>query len=206
MVGLLLSCRSSSLVFKQLSSGTWLLTSAAQLELRTRSLLFHLSLSALRCLVSTLCYLLLSSLLEVQSIIKKTVRDALLTDTFASRIAAMSERTADSAIGNVTGSNAVNVFLGIGLAWTIAAVAHAIKGEPFRVDPGNLAFAVILFLALALVAIGLLLVRRVLRIHGQRGELGGCAPSRYVSAALFIGLWFFYLAVSSLESFCVFRV
>lgn len=129
----------------------------------------------------------------------------MLTDTFASRIAAISERTADSAIGNVTGSNAVNVFLGIGLAWTIAAVAHAIKGEPFRVDPGNLAFAVMLFLVLALVAIGMLMVRRFLRIHGQRGELGGWAPARYVSAALFIGLWIFYLAVSSLETFCVFR-
>lgn len=36
-------------------------------------------------------------------------------DTFASRIAAVSDKTADAAIGNVTGSNSVNVFLGLGL-------------------------------------------------------------------------------------------
>merc|ERR1719220_1620733 len=28
----------------------------------------------------------------------------------------------DTSVGNVTGSNAVNVFLGIGIAWTMAAV------------------------------------------------------------------------------------
>lgn len=36
-------------------------------------------------------------------------------DTFASRTAAIQDEWADSSIGNVTGSNAVNVFLGIGL-------------------------------------------------------------------------------------------
>lgn len=35
-----------------------------------------------------------------------------------------------------TGSNAVNVFLGIGIAWTMAAVFHWFKGSVFRVDPG----------------------------------------------------------------------
>merc|ERR1712200_155792 len=30
--------------------------------------------------------------------------------------------TADNSVGNVTGSNAVNVFLGIGIAWTMAAI------------------------------------------------------------------------------------
>lgn len=105
----------------------------------------------------------------------------------------------------MTGSNAVNVFLGIGLAWTLAAIVHAVKGEPFRVDPGNLAFSVMLFLVLALVAIGILLVRRVVPIRGMRGELGGWAPARYVSAALFVSLWLFYLAMSALETFCVIR-
>lgn len=36
-------------------------------------------------------------------------------DTFASRTAAIQNEYADSSIGNVTGSNAVNVFLGIGI-------------------------------------------------------------------------------------------
>merc|ERR1711887_45349 len=38
-------------------------------------------------------------------------------DTFASKTAAIEDETADASVGNVTGSNAVNVFLGIGIAW-----------------------------------------------------------------------------------------
>ena len=49
-----------------------------------------------------------------------------LPDTFASKIAAVTEKTADNSIGNVTGSNSVNVFLGLGLPWIIASVYHQI--------------------------------------------------------------------------------
>lgn len=45
-----------------------------------------------------------------------------LPDTFASMTAAKTSEYADSAIGNVTGSNSVNVFLGLGLPWTIATI------------------------------------------------------------------------------------
>jgi solute carrier family 8 (sodium/calcium exchanger) len=45
-----------------------------------------------------------------------------LPDTFASFISAQTEPSADNAIGNVTGSNSVNVFLGLGLPWVLAAV------------------------------------------------------------------------------------
>lgn len=44
-----------------------------------------------------------------------------LPDTFASMTAARQSEYADSAIGNVTGSNSVNVFLGLGLPWAIAS-------------------------------------------------------------------------------------
>jgi solute carrier family 8 (sodium/calcium exchanger) len=47
-----------------------------------------------------------------------------LPDLFASRAAAMNEKYADNAIGNVTGSNSVNVFLGLGLPWLIASIYH----------------------------------------------------------------------------------
>jgi len=36
--------------------------------------------------------------------------------------AARSSQYADAAVGNVTGSNSVNVFLGLGLPWVISAV------------------------------------------------------------------------------------
>lgn len=45
-----------------------------------------------------------------------------LPDTFASMAAAQSDPDADASIGNVTGSNSVNVFMGIGLSWLMAAI------------------------------------------------------------------------------------
>lgn len=50
-----------------------------------------------------------------------------LPDTFASKAAAVQEKYADNAVGNVTGSNSVNVFLGLGLPWFIAAVVHLFR-------------------------------------------------------------------------------
>ena len=47
-----------------------------------------------------------------------------LPDTFASLAAARQERHADSAIGNINGSNSVNVFLGLGLPWMLATIYH----------------------------------------------------------------------------------
>merc|ERR1719321_1705683 len=44
-----------------------------------------------------------------------------LPDTFASMTAAKMDPYADASIGNVTGSNSVNVFLGVGIAWAMAA-------------------------------------------------------------------------------------
>ena len=56
-----------------------------------------------------------------------------LPDLFASKQAAQSEKTADNSIGNVTGSNSVNVFLGLGLPWTIAAIYWTVKVSSFHV-------------------------------------------------------------------------
>lgn len=60
-----------------------------------------------------------------------------ISDTFASKVAACQDKYADASVGNVTGSNAVNVFLGIGVAWSIAAIYHAYHGKPFLVEPGK---------------------------------------------------------------------
>merc|ERR1712224_1188290 len=45
-----------------------------------------------------------------------------LPDTFASKAAAQQDPYADASITNITGSNSVNVFLGLGLPWTIGAI------------------------------------------------------------------------------------
>merc|ERR1712106_560599 len=66
-------------------------------------------------------------------------------DTFASKTAAIEDETADASVGNVTGSNAVNVFLGIGIAWTMAAVYWEAQGLAFEVPVGSLGFSVTIF-------------------------------------------------------------
>ena len=58
-------------------------------------------------------------------------------DTFASKVAAIQDDYADASVGNVTGSNAVNVFLGIGIAWSIAAIYWWSIGSGFYVKPGR---------------------------------------------------------------------
>merc|ERR1712158_285000 len=68
-------------------------------------------------------------------------------DTFTSKVAAIQDETADNSVGNVTGSNAVNVFLGIGIAWSMAAIYWAAKGEQFLVKPGSLGFSVTIFVS-----------------------------------------------------------
>lgn len=124
-----------------------------------------------------------------------------LPDTFASKVAAQNDKYADGSIGNVTGSNAVNVFLGIGIAWTIAAVYHAFNGTQFNVNPGNLGFSVTIFCFFALVAISLMMFRRFNPYIGA--ELGGPQIPRYVTSLIFFGLWLSYVTLSTLEAYCV---
>ncbi|XP_067231737.1 solute carrier family 8 member 4a isoform X6 [Chanodichthys erythropterus] len=121
-------------------------------------------------------------------------------DTFASKVAAIQDQYADASIGNVTGSNAVNVFLGIGVAWTIAAVYWHSQGKTFRVPPGSLAFSVTLFTIMALLCVLTLLYRRRPSVSG--GELGGPRTAKLLTTFLFFIMWLIYILLSSLEAYC----
>ncbi|XP_060951727.1 sodium/calcium exchanger 1-like isoform X5 [Limanda limanda] len=120
-------------------------------------------------------------------------------DTFASKVSAIQDQYADASIGNVTGSNAVNVFLGIGVAWSIAAIYHYSQGQQFKVDPGTLAFSVTLFTIFAFICFGVLLYRRRPEIGG---ELGGPRVPKILTTCLFFSLWLIYIVLSSLEAYC----
>jgi solute carrier family 8 (sodium/calcium exchanger) len=145
-----------------------------------------------------------------------------LPDTFASKSAATSDETADNAVGNVTGSNSVNVFLGLGLPWLLATLANSDYTPPmvpgmefidgvenkvtidgkditfekgsFPVLAGTMGSSVILFCICAAVCIFTLYVRRWMGL----GELGGPAGPRKLTGAFFICLWMIYIVVSSL--------
>merc|ERR1712027_151362 len=121
-------------------------------------------------------------------------------DTFASKTAAIEDETADASVGNVTGSNAVNVFLGIGIAWTMAAIYWEAQGEIFKVEPGSLGFSVTIFCIEALLAIIILMLRRSPVVGG---ELGGPKFFKTCSSAAFVFFWCFYVAISAMEAYGV---
>lgn len=122
-----------------------------------------------------------------------------LPDTFASKVAAVGDEYADSSIGNVTGSNSVNVFLGLGVAWSIAAIAKAARGVKFIVPAGNLGFSVVIFCVTAVTAIAVMMLRRSKRVGG---ELGGAKSYKLPTSLFFCFLWIFYIVMSSLQTYC----
>merc|ERR1712224_104485 len=111
-----------------------------------------------------------------------------LPDAFASKAAAQGDKHADNSIGNITGSNSVNVFLGLGLPWCIASIywitvpldsdaarewgvrykdiAEAIAWRDkhqqliFVVPAGALSFGVTVFCIGAFVTLSMLVLRR----------------------------------------------
>merc|ERR1712130_444924 len=100
-----------------------------------------------------------------------------------------------NAIGNVTGSNSVNVFLGLGLPWSIASIYHHINGSTFDVPAGQLGFSVAIFSGCALITLGVTYVRG----YFLNAELGGSytRPSSF----FLVFLWVMYLILSILKDY-----
>ncbi|XP_076445931.1 sodium/calcium exchanger Calx-like isoform X3 [Babylonia areolata] len=126
-----------------------------------------------------------------------------MPDTFASKQAAVGEKTADSSVGNINGSNSVNVFLGLGLPWLIATIYWKVRdGTDFKVDAGNVGFSVILFTIAAVIAIVLLIVRR----FAVGAELGGPVIVKYISGIILVVLWILYVLLSSFQTYGIISV
>jgi len=149
-----------------------------------------------------------------------------MPDTFASKAAAIADDTADNSIGNITGSNCVNVFLGLGLPWTIGAIYWAVAPDSakaewkvkyannpnvheslrqyiadggdavFVVPAGDLGLSVVVFCCCAVTCLLGLAMRRSL--YG--GELGGPKGPRMGSAGFFVMLWGLYVLISALKT------
>lgn len=136
-----------------------------------------------------------------------------LPDTFASKAAVIGEKYADNGIGNITGSNSVNVFLGLGLPWLMAAIywqiknpctASSLPGEKcgFIVEADTLGFSVALYSVLAITAIIIFTIRRHLTFFGK-AELGGTEVPKYLSAAMMVVLWLIYITFCTLQVYKV---
>jgi solute carrier family 8 (sodium/calcium exchanger) len=137
-----------------------------------------------------------------------------LPDTFASKTAAVQDPYADASVVNVTGSNSVNVFLGLGLPWMMGSIYWSVSGVDdtwrtkyaevltqypeyssgaFIVRSGDLGFAVIVFTSIALLTLTLLVIRR--RVCGA--ELGGDKKTANASSAVLFCFWLTYVALCS---------
>mmetsp|Transcript_1165 Transcript_1165/g.2497 ORF Transcript_1165/g.2497 Transcript_1165/m.2497 type:complete len:755 (-) Transcript_1165:484-2748(-) len=134
-----------------------------------------------------------------------------MPDLFASISAAQDDPTADASIVNVTGSNSVNVFLGLGVPWTLAAlawqmsgrtpewearypvIASRISGAAFVVEAGQLAFGVLTFCIVCSSALILLYLRR----RWLGAELGGPAVPKVATSCAFLMLWLGWVAMVS---------
>jgi len=123
-----------------------------------------------------------------------------LPDLFASMTAAKQDKYADNAIGNVTGSNSVNVFFGLGVPWLMATIYHSSKGTVYNVPSGDLGFSVLIYSIVATLAVILLIVRRFLPFFGK-AELGGPTVPKILSGVFLISLWVFYILMSTLQSY-----
>ena len=78
---------------------------------------------------------------------------------------AKSSKYADSAIGNVTGSNSVNVFVGLGVPWIISSVYAEKHHQKYETPPGNLAYSVMLFLITSMICFVVLGTSRYVSTH-----------------------------------------
>jgi len=118
-----------------------------------------------------------------------------LPDLFASMSSAVSDEYADAAVGNVTGSNAVNVYLGLGLPWLIGVIYHAGEGTDFLVSGGPLGFSVAVFTACGVSCLGTIYLRRSID-----AELGGSNETlKYATGAFFVFLWMVYIVMNILN-------
>jgi solute carrier family 8 (sodium/calcium exchanger) len=142
-----------------------------------------------------------------------------LPDTFASRTAAQHDDTADNAVGNVTGSNSVNVFLGVGVSWTIGALYWRSAGvtnewkaaqhpegsfeDIYRprypegglmISTGTLVVSVLTYCSTAALCLGLLLFRR----FRYGGELGGSFLAQRRDSGFLLILWCIFIVVTGL--------
>lgn len=137
-------------------------------------------------------------------------------DLFASLAAARMEPTADASVVNVTGSNSVNVFLGIGLPWSMASIYWRVNGSTpewearypevaARLGPGeavlvveslHLGWGILIFTSATVACISILLLRRKL----LGAELGGPFYPKLSAFIGFLVFWFGFIVVTSYRS------
>lgn len=124
-----------------------------------------------------------------------------LPGLFVSRLSIGHDSDANPALENMTGSNSVNVFVGLGIPWLISSMYHTLapggRGE-YRVPAGSLGFSLALFFGVAVIAVSFQLYRRFV-VGADFG--GSSARASYLGAAMLTGVWVIYVAVACTLTF-----
>ncbi|KAI7982148.1 Magnesium/proton exchanger [Camellia lanceoleosa] len=118
-------------------------------------------------------------------------------DLVASKIAAERQTTADSAIANITCSNSVNIYIGIGVPWFIDTAYNFIAlREPLRIQNAKgLSFSLLVFFCTSVGCIAVLVFRR----QTLGAELGGPRLWAWLTSAYLMMLWIIFVVLSSLK-------
>lgn len=118
-------------------------------------------------------------------------------DLVASKIAAERQTTADSAIANITCSNSVNIYVGIGIPWSIDTAYNFIAyREPLHIqNSAGLSFSLLVFFVTSIGCISVLVFRRIT----LGAELGGPRLWAWVTCIFFMFLWIVFVVLSSLR-------
>lgn len=126
-----------------------------------------------------------------------------LPDFYASKAIALDKTVtyADAVIGGIFASNAINIFIGLGLPWTIASVYYELyREDTFFIgyaQGADMTFCIIMFFVASFVTLMILLIRR----WRWGGELGGVGEQaefcKSFSGILLILCWglFAYLTI-----------
>jgi solute carrier family 8 (sodium/calcium exchanger) len=126
-----------------------------------------------------------------------------LPEFYASQLAAEGLRSinAEPSIGFIPGANAMKIFLGLGLPWTIKSIMKSGSESGILCigtdHTGELSFVSLLLAVLSLLVFLLLLYRRAT----NKGELGGPTCSRALSSCFLVVLWFVFVVIVSLNCF-----
>eukprot|EP00250_Pteridium_aquilinum_P002908 c13154_g1_i2 orf=442-1935(+) len=117
-------------------------------------------------------------------------------DLAASMIAAYRQPTADSAIANITCSNSVNIFIGIGVPWVINTTYNrAVLKSELRVPSLQLGFILIVFFITFVLCMVVVTARR----YFLGGELGGPRKWAWASSGFILFLWAIFLVLACLR-------
>ncbi|KAL0420043.1 UNVERIFIED_CONTAM: Magnesium/proton exchanger [Sesamum radiatum] len=118
-------------------------------------------------------------------------------DLVASKIAAERQITADSAIANITCSNSVNIYIGIGVPWLIDTLYNFFAyNKPLKIEnAAGLSFSLLVFFVTSVGCIGVLVFRRLT----LGAELGGPKVWAWVTCVYFMLLWLIFVVLSSLR-------